>query len=35
MINDASVVIGGGNWGIKEADVLGYKLINDEYYARE
>lgn len=35
MINDASVVIGGGNWGIKEADVLGYKLINDEYYARD
>ena len=35
MINDASVVIGGGNCGIKEADVLGYKLINDEYYARE
>ena len=35
MINDASVVIGGGNWGIKEADVLGYKLINEEYYARD
>jgi hypothetical protein len=35
MINDASVVIGGGNWGIKEADVLGYKLINSEYYARD
>ena len=35
MINDASVVIGGGNWGIKEADVLGYKLINGDYYARE
>lgn len=35
MINDASVVIGGGNWGIKEADVLGYKLINNEYYARD
>jgi len=35
MINDASVVIGGGNWGIKEADVLGYKLINGKYYARD
>ena len=35
MINDASVVIGGGNWGIKETDVLGYRLINNNYYARE
>lgn len=35
MINDASVVIGGGNWGIKEADLLGYKLFNNDYYARD
>jgi hypothetical protein len=35
MIEQASLVIGNCNWANKEGSLLGYKLIDGKYYARE
>ncbi len=35
MIEQASLVIGNGNWAIKSDNILGYKLIDGNYYSRD
>jgi hypothetical protein len=35
MIEQASLVIGNGNWAVKSDSLLGYKTINGKYYPRE
>ena len=35
MIEQASLVIGGGNWAVKSDSLLGYKTIDGKYYPRE
>jgi hypothetical protein len=35
MIEQASLVIGNGNWAVKSDSLLGYKTIDGEYYPRE
>ena len=35
MIEQASLVLGNGNWAVKSDSLLGYKTIDGEYYPRE
>jgi hypothetical protein len=35
MIEQASLVIGNGNWAVKSDNLLGYKLIDGKYYPRD
>lgn len=35
MIEQASLIIGEGNWAVKSDNLLGYKLLNGGYYPRE
>ena len=35
MIEQASLVIGGGNWAVKSDSLLGYKINGGKYYPRE
>ena len=35
MIEQASLVIGNGNWAVKSDSLLGYKTIDGKYYPRE
>ena len=35
MIDQASLIVGDGNWAVKSDSLLGYKIINKKYYPRE
>jgi hypothetical protein len=35
MIEQASLVLGNGNWAVKSDSLLGYKTIDGKYYPRE
>ena len=35
MIEQASLIIGDGNWAVKSDSLLGYKLIDGKYYPRQ
>jgi hypothetical protein len=35
MIEQASLVIGNGNWAVKSDSLLGYKINGGKYYPRE
>lgn len=35
MIEQASLVLGNGNWAVKSDSLLGYKIIDGKYYPRE
>jgi hypothetical protein len=35
MIEQASLIIGDGNWAVKSDSLLGYKLIDGKYYPRD
>jgi hypothetical protein len=35
MIEQASLIVGDGNWAVKSDSLLGYKVIDSKYYPRE
>ena len=35
MIDQASLIVGDGNWAVKSDSLLGYKIINKKHYPRE